>query len=87
MWSPLSYALVARRGTTGGHVLRRELGTGSREYGIVRRFSNPEFGDRFYRSSLLQQWELAVAQFTEGDRGARSCPARKPGSPCPASGR
>lgn len=54
-------------GQLGVHVLRPGPGTGSREYGIVRRFSDSEFRDRFYRSLLFQQWELTVAQLTEGE--------------------
>lgn len=53
-------------GQLGVHVLRPGPGTGSCEYGIVRRFSNPEFRDRFYSSILFQQWELSVALLTEG---------------------
>jgi uncharacterized protein len=53
-------------GQLGVHVLRPEAGSGALEYGIVRRFSSPEFSDRFYASLLFQQWELAVSQWTEG---------------------
>jgi len=54
-------------GQLGVHVLRPEPGSGSREYGIVRRFSNAEYRERFYGSSLFQQWELKVAPLTEGE--------------------
>ena len=54
-------------GQLGVHVLRPEPGSGSREYGIVRRFSDAGFRDRFYSSPLFRQWELAVAQLTEGE--------------------
>ncbi|QEM67620.1 antibiotic biosynthesis monooxygenase [Geobacter sp. FeAm09] len=53
-------------GQLGVHVLRPEPGTGSREYGIVRRFGTGECRDRFYASSLFRQWEAAVAPLTEG---------------------
>ena len=53
-------------GQLGVHVLRPALGTGPREYGIVRRFSNAGFRNRFYSSQLFQQWELTVAPLTEG---------------------
>ena len=53
-------------GQLGVHVLRPALGTGQREYGIVRRFSTPEARDRFYGSPLFQQWESTVAPLTEG---------------------
>lgn len=53
-------------GQLGVHVLRPDPGSGSREYGIVRRFSNSEFRDLFYNSPLFRQWELTVALLTEG---------------------
>jgi len=53
-------------GQLGVHVLRPEPGSGSREYGIVRRFSSPDYRERFYDSSLFQQWEATVAPLTEG---------------------
>jgi len=53
-------------GQLGVHVLRPEAGAGSLEYGIVRGFSNNESSDRFYASRLFQQWELTVAELTEG---------------------
>jgi antibiotic biosynthesis monooxygenase (ABM) superfamily enzyme len=53
-------------GQLGVHVLRPEPGSGSREYGIVRRFSTTEYRDRFYGSTIYQQWELTVAPLTEG---------------------
>ncbi len=53
-------------GQLGVHVMRPDPGAGSREYGIVRRFSSPEFRDRFYQSPLFQKWEQTVAPLTEG---------------------
>ena len=53
-------------GQLGVHVIRPAPGSGSREYGIVRRFGNPESRDRFYRSPSFTQWEQEVAQLTEG---------------------
>jgi uncharacterized protein len=53
-------------GQLGVHVLRPEEGAVSLEYGIVRRFINSESRDRFYASRLFQQWELTVAELTEG---------------------
>ena len=53
-------------GQLGVHVIRPAPGSGSREYGIVRRFTNAESRDRFYESQLFKQWELTVAQLTEG---------------------
>lgn len=53
-------------GQLGVHVLRPEPGSGSREYGIVRRFSDAESRERFYRSAIFQQWEQTVEPLTEG---------------------
>lgn len=61
----ISESFVAE-GQLGVHVIRPAPGSGSREYGIVRRFSSPESRDRFYRSTLFRQWEQAVAHLTEG---------------------
>ena len=52
-------------GQLGVHVLRPAPGSGSREYGIVRRFINSELRDHFYSSPLFLQWEQTVAQLTE----------------------
>ena len=54
-------------GQLGVHVLRPEAGSGELEYGIVRRFTDPESRDRFYASPLFQQWELSVSQWTDGE--------------------
>ncbi len=51
----------------GVHVVCPNPVTGSREYGILHRFSTPELRDRFYRSPLFQEWELTVATLTEGE--------------------
>ncbi len=53
-------------GQLGVHVIRPDPGSGSREYGIVRRFGNPESRDRFYGSDLFKGWELTAAELTEG---------------------
>ena len=53
-------------GQLGVHVIRPAPGSGSREYGIVRRFSSPQARDRFYQSALFKNWEERVAQMTEG---------------------
>ncbi|GFE61850.1 antibiotic biosynthesis monooxygenase [Geobacter sp. AOG2] len=54
-------------GQLGVHVLRPEPGSGSHEYGIVRRFNTSAFRDRFYDSPLFRQWESIVAPLTEGE--------------------
>jgi antibiotic biosynthesis monooxygenase (ABM) superfamily enzyme len=53
-------------GQLGVHVMRPDPVSGSREYGILRRFDSPEFRDRFYQSPLFLNWELTVAPLTEG---------------------
>ena len=53
-------------GQLGVHVIRPAPGSGSRESGIVRRFSNARARDGFYDSELFKQWELTVEQLTEG---------------------
>ena len=53
-------------GQLGVHVIRPTPGSRSREYGIVRRFSNPESRDRFFQSDLFKEWDQTVAKLTEG---------------------
>jgi len=54
-------------GQLGVSVIRPVRETGSREYGILRRFSDPESRDRFYESPIFRQWEVTVASLTEGE--------------------
>ncbi|HET6514892.1 MAG TPA: hypothetical protein VFG09_07000 [Thermodesulfovibrionales bacterium] len=54
-------------GQLGVSVMRPVNGSGSREYGILRRFMNKTYRDRFYESPLFHQWETAVAPLTEGE--------------------
>lgn len=65
------HAFIARslhtEGQLGVHVLRPEPGSGSHEYGIVRRFNARVFRDRFYDSPLFRQWVATVAPLTEGE--------------------
>ncbi len=51
----------------GVHVVCPNPVTGSREYGILHRFSSSESRDRFYQSPIFQEWELAVATLIEGE--------------------
>ena len=51
----------------GVHVVSPAPGSGSREYGILRRFTDVEARDRFYDSPLFRQWEQNVSQLTEGE--------------------
>lgn len=54
-------------GQLGVSVMRPVQGSGSREYGILRRFRDSVYRDRFYKTPLFQQWELTVASLTEGE--------------------
>ena len=54
-------------GQLGVSVMRPVPGSGSREYGILRRFRDAECRDRFYESPIFKQWELTVAPLTEGE--------------------
>lgn len=53
-------------GQLGVHVVRPAPGSPSREYGIVRRFSDARSRDRFYQSDLFKSWEQRIAKLTEG---------------------
>jgi len=54
-------------GQLGVSVMRPAEGSGSREYGILRRFQDSKYRDRFYESPLFQEWEITVASLTEGE--------------------
>ncbi len=62
----ISLSLTAP-GQLGVSVIRPVEGSGSREYGILRRFTDPGSRDRFYDSSIFREWELTVAALTEGE--------------------
>ena len=53
-------------GQLGVSVIRPVQGSGSREYGILRRFRDSTSRECFYESPLFQQWEAKVASLTEG---------------------
>lgn len=53
-------------GQLGVSVIRPVRESGSREYGILRRFCDSTCRDAFYKSPLFQQWELTVASLTDG---------------------
>ncbi len=54
-------------GQLGVHILRPVPGSGSREYGILRRFENPEARDAFYRLPLFEEWKQTVTGLVEGE--------------------
>ncbi len=57
---------LAEPGQLGVQILRPPPGTGSREYGILRRFDSADARDAFYRSPLFADWEAEVARYSEG---------------------
>ena len=54
-------------GQLGVHILRPPPGSGSREYGILRRFENAEARDQFYRSPLFEEWKQKIVGLVEGE--------------------
>ena len=54
-------------GQLGVSVMRPVQGSGSREYGILRRFQDVASRDQFYKSPFFQQWEVTVRLLTEGE--------------------
>ncbi len=54
-------------GQLGVHILRPPPGSGSREYGILRRFENAEARDEFYRLPLFEEWKQKVAGLVDGE--------------------
>jgi uncharacterized protein len=54
-------------GQLGVNVIRPVQGSGTREYGILRRFRDSASRERFYQSPLFQRWEVAVSSLTEGE--------------------
>jgi antibiotic biosynthesis monooxygenase (ABM) superfamily enzyme len=54
-------------GQLGVSVMRPVQGSGSREYGILRRFSDPASRHLFYNSPLFKEWEVKIASLTEGE--------------------
>ena len=58
---------LAQAGQLGVHVLRPAPGSGSREYGIVRRFAQREALTAFRSSSEYRAWSERVLALTEGE--------------------
>lgn len=59
-------ASLQAEGQLGVHVIRPPAGSASREYGIVRRFSNARARDDFYSSAMFGEWEEKIAPMMEG---------------------
>lgn len=58
-------ASLHAEGQLGVHVIRPS-GSGSREYGILRRFSSLAARDSFYHSASFREWEERIAPMVEG---------------------
>lgn len=54
-------------GQLGVHILRPPPGSGSHEYGLLRRFESAEARDEFYRLPLFEEWKQKVAGLVEGE--------------------
>lgn len=63
---------LCTRGQLGVHVLRPFTGSGSRKYGLLRRFDSTAALDAFYGSALFREWEQTVEPLTEGTRRIES---------------
>jgi antibiotic biosynthesis monooxygenase (ABM) superfamily enzyme len=59
-------ASLMEPGQLGVHVLRPAPGSGSREYGILRKFSDAGSRDTFYSSQPFADWLKKVDQYCEG---------------------
>lgn len=57
---------TAGDGQLGVHVVRPAPGSGSREYGILRRFANAAARDAFYASPVFGDWQRTVAPLSDG---------------------
>jgi len=53
-------------GQQGVHIIRPAPGTGSREYGIIRKFANRDALTAFHESPEYRAWTEAVVHLTEG---------------------
>jgi antibiotic biosynthesis monooxygenase (ABM) superfamily enzyme len=54
-------------GQLGVHILRPSPGSGSREYGILRKFNSAQERDEFYKSTVYKEWKDRVASLVEGE--------------------
>lgn len=60
-----------QQGVLGVHLVSPPSGSDSREYGILRTFTDKHERDEFYRSDLFDRWQKHVAELTEGERTYR----------------
>ena len=62
---------LAREGVLGVHLISPPQGSNTREYGVLRTFTNEHERDQFYSSDRFGQWQKQVATLTEGERTYR----------------
>ena len=58
---------LAQPGQMGVHIIRPAPGSGSREYGIIRKFANRESLEAFRTSPEYQEWNRVAPELTEVD--------------------
>ncbi|MDB6038999.1 MAG: hypothetical protein JWM99_2840, partial [Verrucomicrobiales bacterium] len=61
---------LALPGQDGVHIMRPAFGSGSREYGIVRKFASREALEEFRASPEYLEWNQVAAELTEGQSRA-----------------
>ena len=59
---------LVREGVLGVHLISPPQGSNTREYGVLRTFTNERERDDFYGSERFGQWQQQVAALTEADR-------------------
>ncbi|EEF58433.1 antibiotic biosynthesis monooxygenase [Pedosphaera parvula] len=57
----------AHRGVQGANMIVPSPGSESREYGILRTFTNEHERDAFYESSIFKEWNERIQPLTEGE--------------------
>ena len=62
---------LAREGVLGVHLISPPHGSNTREYGVLRTFTNEHERDAFYSSDRFGQWQTQVATLTDGERTFR----------------
>ena len=58
---------LAREGVLGVHLISPPQGSNTRDYGVLRTFTNEGERDEFYGSERYGQWQQQVAALTEAD--------------------
>jgi antibiotic biosynthesis monooxygenase (ABM) superfamily enzyme len=58
---------LVESGTRGVHLIFPTLGSGSREYGILRTFASEADREAFYKSALYAEWLMSIEPMVEGE--------------------